>query len=497
MQRLLLPLLLLLSGCSLGPRSPEQGAAPLPVSYSETTGSISQPGDMRWWSAFNDTTLDQVIAVGLVNNLDIKSALARIDAAQAEIAVAGAGGLPSINLDASFLRSRETGDMKKATGVVDTSTYGASANWLIDVFGEVRAQIRSAQASRNAAVDNASVARLALLSEMATAYVDARYYQELTAIGTRTIASRQRALVLTKSMADKGSASSLDVSRSAEALDAIRGEVPGYDASFRRSVHRVSTLAGQPAASLLPLFDARREQPLPAYKPDTGIPADLVRNRPDIRKAEQEFVGSLADIGYARTQLLPTITLSGSITSSFMRTDAKNGDLNKWSFGPSIRIPIFEGGKLRANVKVAIATAEQKQLSWRGTVLKAVEDVENALVAYNRDNKALRSLSARVGSAVRTVRLSEAAFRAGTSSRFEIIDAERQLFEAQTRLAQARRSLALSFIALNIAVGRGLPGPGSETAVDTLQTAGIPADNAKADGKDAADATAGPKAAAK
>lgn len=473
MQRLLLPLLLLLGGCTLGPRSPEQGPAPLPVSYSETTGSINQATNMRWWSAYRDPTLDRVIAAGLANNLDIKSALARIDAAQANITVAGAGGLPSINFDASFLRSRETGDMKEVAGVVDTSAYGASANWLIDIFGEVRSQIRSAQASRNAAVEGAAIARLALLSDMATAYVDARYYQEMMSIGSRTVASRERALALTTSMASKGSASGLDVSRSADAVDAIRGELPGYEAAFRRSVHRVSTLAGQPAATMLPLFAERSGQPIPAFKPDAGIPADLVRNRPDIRKAEQEFVASLADIGYARTQLLPTITLSGSITSSFIRTDAKSGDLNKWSFGPSIRIPIFEGGKLRANVKIAVATAEQKQLAWRGAVLKAVEDVENALVAYNRDTKALSALSARVGSASRTVALSEAAFRAGTSSRFEIIDAERQLFDAQTRLAQARRSLALDFIALNIAVGRGLPGPGSDAAVDRVETASI------------------------
>ncbi len=466
MRQYIFIVLLLLGGCSIGPQTPVHQAPSLPVNYSETTGAVPQSADSRWWSAFRDPGLDGIIESGLANNLDIRTALLRIDAAQDNIVVAGAGGLPSINFDASHVRNRDTGSMKEVDGIVDTSTWGTSATWLIDVFGEVRSQILSAKASRNAAVEAVSVARLVLLSDIATAYVDAKYYQELGNIGARAVQSRQRVLSLTRKLAAQGLASEVDIGRAQEAAESILAELPGFDANFRKASNRVSTLMGVPAGMVLPALHNKGGQPLPAFDPDSGIPADLVRNRPDIRKAEEEFAAAVADIGYARAQLFPTITLSGTITSSYISTDAKSGDLNKWSFGPSLRLPIFEGGKLRANVRIAGTVAQQKELSWRAAVLKAVEEVENALVAYNRSRIAVRSLLARVAAIQKTVRLSRTAYEAGLNSRLDTLDAEKDLFDAQSDLALERRNLAQNFIALNIAAGRGLPGPGR---VETVQ----------------------------
>ena len=456
-----------LTGCTFGPQMPQQGAAPLPAAYSETTGSLARPAadaQAQWWRAFRDATLDQILEQGLDGNLDIRQAQSRLAAAEAGIASAGAGGIPALTLGASSVATREIGKMREKRSTERTSGYQLSASWLVDLFGEVRSQIDSAEAARDAARSGAEVARLALISALATNYVEARYQQELAAITARTVASRWRTLALTRELRQEGVSSGLDVSRTEEAVRMVEASQPLQEASFRRAAHRIATLTGQPAATLTPLLDKAATQPTPSFTADAGAPADLLRNRPDIRRAEQEYLGSLADIGFAWSQLFPSVTLSGSITPSYVKTNAASGNLTTWSFGPQLKLPIFDGGRLYANVKIAVARAHEKQAAWRAAVLTAVEEVENALVTYRREAAALARTQARVQAALRSAELSRSAFREGLSSVFEMLDAERQLYDAQSALAQSRRDLALQYIALNVALGRGLSGPGRDDA---------------------------------
>lgn len=476
----------LLSGCSLGPRVPERQAAPLPPAYSETTGAIPartpQAGD-DWWRAFRDPLLDRLIAEAALGNLDIAQAEARIRASDAGITAAGAGGLPSLTLGASHTTQRQNGSMRTVDGTVNTTGGSLSAAWLLDLFGEVRSQVGSATASRDAAVAGAAVARLALVSDIASAYVDARYYQSLKRLSEARLASTKRTEDLTRARMREGLASELDLSRAEEASEAAAGDIPLYEASFRRSAHRIATLMGRPAADLVPQLEAASGQPAPAYAADAGVPADLLRNRPDIRRAEMDFEAAVADIGYAWSQLFPSITLSGSVTPTYVNTNAKNGSLTTWSFGPQLRLPIFDGGRLRANVKIAQAKAEEKEAAWRAAVLKAVEDVENALVSYNRQKEALASGTARVARAQKSLALARATEREGLSSLFETLDADRKLKQAEADLANARRNLALQYVALNVAAGRGLPGPGrlhvqadSGASIDAQATGSVKSD---------------------
>lgn len=455
-----------LAGCTLGPKTPRLGTAPLPAAFSEQSRqqmSVPNDSDAQWWRVFRDETLEKLLVAGQTDNLDLRQAKAKLDAAEANITVAGAGGFPSLNLGASHTISRESGPMTRTPGFVHTSLYSLSSSWLIDVFGEVRTQIQSAEAGRDAARAGTEIARLAVISGISTSYIDARFHQELRMIAARTADSRRRTLSLTQMQYRQGIASRLDLARAEEAVQAVEAELPVHDANFRRSVHRLSTLIAQPAATLVSLIETSSGQPAPAWRAQAGIPADLLRNRPDIRQSEHEFVASVADIGFAWSQLFPSISLSGSITPSFIRTSASRGALTTWSFGPTLRLPIFDGGRLRANVAIMVARAEERQAAWRASVLKAVEEVENALISYNREMLTQGSLNVRVDSAQRAVNLSRAAYRGGVSSLFELLNTERQLYEAQTARAQSRRNLALQFVALNIAVGRGLPGPGRVT----------------------------------
>ncbi|MCY1667612.1 efflux transporter outer membrane subunit [Rhizobium sp. SL86] len=461
----------LLAGCSVGPRVPEKAPAPLPVAYSETTGSIAsgapRAGD-DWWLAFRDPLLDRLIAEGTVGNLDLVQAEARIRAADAGITAAGAGGLPSLTFGAEHLVERENGSMRTVDGTVNTTGASLSADWLIDLFGEVRSQVGSAEASRAVAVAGSAVARLALASDLAGAYVDARYHQSLKSIAESRLTSTRRTEELTRARMREGNASDLDLARAEEASEAAAAEIPLHDANFRRSAHRIATLMGRPAADIVPELAGSGRQPTPAYSADAGVPADLLRNRPDIRKAEMDFEAAVSDIGYAWSQLFPSITLSGSVTPTYVNTNAKNGSLTTWSFGPQLRLPIFDGGRLRANVRIAQAQAEEKEAAWRAAVLKAVEDVENALVSYNRQTQAMAATSARVARAGKALALARAIEREGLSSLFETLDADRKLKQAQADLAGARRNLALQYITLNVSVGKGLPGPsGRPVEIDT------------------------------
>lgn len=464
MRKIGLLVLTALTGCTFGPQMPKQGVPPLPAAFSEMTGSLAhkdRAAQAPWWRAFRDPTLDTLLESGFSGNLDIRQAQARLAAAEAGITSAGATGFPALTLGAASTATREIGRMKQKQGTVRTTGYQLSASWLVDLFGEVRSQIDSAEAARDAAQAGTDVARLALSSALATHYVEARFQQELAAITARTVASRRRTLALTQGLQREGVSSGLDVSRTEEAVRAVEAEQPQQEANFRRAAHRIATLTGQPAATLVPLLDKAAVQPEPAWAADAGVPADLLRNRPDIRRAELDYLGSLADIGFAWSQLFPSVTLSGSIAPSYVKTSAASGSLTTWSFGPQLKLPIFDGGRLYANVKMAVARAQEKEAAWRASVLMAVEEVENALVSYHREAATLARTQARVRAAQRSVDLSRSAFREGLSSVFDMLDAERQLYEAQTAQAQSRRNLALQYVALSVAVGRGLPGPGA------------------------------------
>ncbi|CAN1549593.1 TolC Outer membrane protein [Rhabdaerophilaceae bacterium] len=471
MRVLAFAIVLALAGCKLGPSSPKLSAIALPEQFSRpnpiSTAYAKDPGG-QWWRSFRDPALDALVSAAAAGNLDIAQAVARIAAADAGITVAGAGGFPTLTLGASHSATRETGTLKKVGGNVHTSALGITSGWLIDFFGEVRSQTDAARGQFLAASAARDVAELAAISAVANTYIDARYFQERARIVASSLHSRKRTLALTMALKSEGVASGLDVSRADESVQQVAAELPLQEANIIKSLNRISTLIGQPAASLLPSMQAKIAQPLPVFTAGSGVPADLMRNRPDIRRAEHEFAASMADIGYAWSQLFPSITLSGSITPSYISSGPKSGNLTTWSFGPTLRLPIFDGGRLRANVSVAVGRAEEKHAAWRASVLSAVEEVENALTTYSQERVALEAIQRRVAASEKAAALSRTGYEAGVLSLLELLESQRAIYESQLSLAQSRRSLAQQYVALNIAVGRGLRGPGSGEGAATM-----------------------------
>ncbi|WP_313606213.1 efflux transporter outer membrane subunit [Rhizobium sp.] len=450
--------LLLLSSCTLGP----DHSAPqisLPAKFAE--GSSTSNGDVAknaWWTAFSDTRLNGYVNQGLSQNLDVLQALERINQAQAAVISAGAGGLPSLDLSAQAGRSgasRLGGNPTTSLAEQNSASGGPTASWFLDLFGLYARSREAALADLDASYASVDVARLTLLSAVAGAYIDVRYYQERIALTRANLDSRRETLNLTKLQLEAGAASRLDVVQAEGLVNSTLADLPGLETQFRQAAHRIATLLGLPASSLIADLQRGARQPVARFSPKSGVPADLIRNRPDVRAAERQLAAATARIGVAEAQLYPAITLGGSITPSYSKALGNDSGILSWSFGPSLSLPIFDGGALKANVKSNESAAREAYLSWKQTVLAGVEEVENALAAVSRDGRTVAALRATVKSYQEALELATASYRDGASSLLDVLDAQRQVSDSQANLAAAVQQMAQNYVSLNVAIGGG------------------------------------------
>lgn len=464
--RTLLPLMaILLSSCVAGPdhQAPETA---LPSKYSEA--KAQEIGDVRfnrWWESFHDKHLTALVEQGTSQNLDVLQAMERIQAAQANVIAAGAGRLPQVDAGADATVAGTDGSFLRKGTSTKTASANIGASWLLDLFGEYRRSVESANASLDAAYDDVGVARLAYLSDLAASYIDARFYQEALVQTRISLASRRETLKLTEDTRKAGSASNLDVVQAEGLVNQTLAELPPLEAGFHQAANHVATVLGLPAASITDSLVKGATQPVARYSTKTGVPADLIRNRPDIRKAERLLAAATADIGVAEAQLYPSITLDGTISAGRLVTNTASGGLTGWSFGPAINVPIFNGGALKANVEIAKSASAQQYLAWKQTVLNAVEEVENALVALHRDAQTAAAQRRVVQSYEQALSLARETYRGGATTLLDVLDAERNVSIGRLSLAQAIRKLALDYVALNVAIGSG-----SEVPPDTAAT---------------------------
>ncbi|MBX4994692.1 NodT family efflux transporter outer membrane factor (OMF) lipoprotein [Rhizobium binae] len=449
-------LALLVAGCVSGPdHVPRQ----MPLSAKFEEGGSKSNGNVvtaEWWTAYRDKRLDGLVTHGLHENLDVLQALEGINSAAANVTVAGAGGLPSLTVGASHTLSGEKGRLRTSVGTTNTSGGEASLSWLLDFFGQYRRSRESAIASLGAAYATADNAKLTFLKDLVESYIDARYYQERIALSEASLKSRQQTYELTQLQLKAGAASRLDVVQAEGLVQSTKSDIPGLQQSFTESAHHIATLIGMPASALMD--ELQRSAGQPVYRGDisAGIPADLIRNRPDIRKAERELAAAVADIGAAEAQLYPSITLSGSISPGWVKSSgASGGSLTTWSFGPSLNLPILDGGTLRANVEIEKSDAKTQYLAWKAAVLNGVEEVENALTAVRRDTQTLAPLRRQVETAQGSLALSTVSYRDGASSLLDVLDSQRSVSDAEASLAATVQQVAKDYVDLYVAIGAG------------------------------------------
>jgi len=435
----------LLAGCSsLAYQKPEM-AVPATFNASPKAASVDN-SRTAWWTAFRDQRLSRLIDRGLAQNLSIAQAVERINEANAGMIAVGATVLPSAS---GSVTGRESGGSGASSSSV---TYGATASWMLDLFGQYGNSRKAAEANLDASYLSADTARLTFLSELTNAYIDLRYYQESLALTRSSLATRQQTLDLTKSLLSNGAGSQLDVLQAQSALDAASLQLPSLELGFVRSLNRLATLTAQSSAAIEKDLIKGAPQPWPRAKVNAGIPADLIRQRPDIQAAERALLAATANAGIAEAQMYPSITLSGSIQLSALA----GGNTTSWGFGPTLNLPFLDGGRAKANHQAALSKVNQAYLSWQGEVRGAIEETENALAAVRRDGRSIDAATKVSESAQRQLELARKSYQEGQGQILDVLNAERSLFDAKAQLATSTRQYASNYVTLNVAIGGGI-----------------------------------------
>ncbi|CCV10753.1 efflux transporter outer membrane subunit [Mesorhizobium sp. STM 4661] len=464
-RRTIVPILtaVLLAGCVVGPDYQKPLLPMLPANWSgQKTAKAARPAQLsKWWQRLRDPQLNKLIEDAVAGNLDVATAKARIREARASYRQSAGTLFPSANGSAAATRNKTAATTSGGTASDAYSQYqaGFDASWELDLFGANRRSIEAARYGLDAAEEELRSTLLTLVGDVASTYAQARGYQARIQLARRAAASQTQTAVLTRTMAQAGTATAADVAKAMGQASSTEADVPSLEASYAEAVHRLSVLTGRPPSVLNERLKRGAPIPTPRLPIPTGIPGDILLSRPDVRMAERQYAQYTARIGQAEAARYPSVSLTGDIdTSAF-----KLGDLGKnssigWSFGPTLSVPLFNAGQLKAAVEVAKAQRDQYFIAYRASVLTALEDVENALVSLRQERIRSGKLAASAKSYADAARLEGTLYKAGETSLLEVLDAERSLYSAEDDLLQSRIAIATDYIALNKALGGGWDG---------------------------------------
>jgi NodT family efflux transporter outer membrane factor (OMF) lipoprotein len=449
-------LALLLGGCAVGPDFKPPPAKVPPgwagVTNSGAASTTTAPADLTaWWKKFNDPMLVSLIHEALGTNLTLQLAQSRLRQARASRGIVAGPFWPALNANGSYYRG--------AAGTVpgsNTFTSGLDATWELDFFGGTRRNIESAEANIQAARDNIHDAQVTVCAEIALDYIQLRSFQEQIAIADDNLKSEQRTAGLTRKRLAAGFVSALDVANAEAQVATTASAIPVLETSARQSIYALSILLARPPADLVEQLSQAGPVPLTPPEVPVGLPSDLLKRRPDIREAEAQWHAANAQIGVAKADLFPQFSLTGSINyqSDLVRT-LYAGSSRVWAVGPSVTWPIFQGGAIAANVRLQKELTDQASITYRQTVLQALEDVENALVAFGREWEHRKALNEAVVQYRKAVDLSMQLYTQGNTDFLNVLDAERSLYTSETALSQSKGTISTDLVALYKALGGG------------------------------------------
>jgi len=453
--------LFLLTGCmAVGPDyTPPESKTPDGWSSGQDPALVpDQSVTVAWWATFGDPLLDQYIERAGRNNLDIRQAVARIREARANLGAARGSWWPEANAEGSAVRQRSSENGLYSTGGKTETLYtaGIDAGWEIDLFGRIRRSVEAAQADYQASEEDRRDVLISVFAEVARTYLDIRTYQARLAATQGNIESQRQVLKLTRSRFKNGLATGLDVAQAEQVLAASQAEVPPLRVGLTRSVNTLAVLLGQAPGSLTEQLEEPAPIPVPPSRVAVGVPADLLRQRPDIRHAERQLAAQTARIGVATADLYPSLSLSG--TFAFEAIDAGDllqGSSRAFGFGPTLRWLLFDGSRVRARIAAQDARTEQALLSYEQSVLDALNEVENALSQYLNQRNRLTALERSVQAAQRSLKLATRLYRDGLVDFQNVLDAQRSLFDNENQLAAARGNTSIYLVQLYKALGGG------------------------------------------
>ena len=445
----------LLGGCLVvGPdyRTP-QLALPSKWGSNPREAAVRAPELSRWWERLNDPLLNKLMDEAVAGNLDVATAKAQIRAARATHKEAFGALLPSVEGSGSATRGRVD------RVVANDFQAGFDASWELDLFGANKRATEAARYGIDVAEWELRSTLLTLVGDVATYYVEARGYQARIALAKQTAESQNNTAKLTRAKFDAGSASAVDVANAEGQATSTAAGIPALESAYVADVHRLAVLTGREPNALMGQMAKGGAIPVPRLPIPTGVPADVLLTRPDVRAAERQYAQYTAKVGQAQAALYPSVSLTGNISTEGIKIgDLAKGSAISWSFGPSITLPIFQGGQLRAAVEVAQAQRDQYFIAYKTAVLTALEDVENAIVSLNNERIAYRRRSASATAYTEASRLSHALYQSGASSFLDVLTAARSAYSAEDAQIQSRVSITTDYIALNKALGGGWDG---------------------------------------
>jgi len=465
----LLPVALMVSGCAaVGPDyvSPtpdvpaawQRGDMTAGVTTAETIGDVSQ-----WWLHFSDPRLSELIEQSLRGNTDLRSAQARLREARARRVLAGANLFPTVTTSASARQSKGSAEVGSGN-TTELYSAGFDASWEPDVFGGVRRGTEAAQVDLEASTASLYNTQVSLVAEVARNYVELRAFQTRLAIARNNLASQAETLQLTDWRAQAGLVSSLDVEQARANVEQTRAQIPSLETSLAESEHRLAILLGQAPGALREKLAAPAPIPTVSDQVAIGIPADVLRRRPDVRAAERQLAAETARIGQAEAARYPNFTLSGSIGLEALSLGALGGNAVTRSLLASVRQTIFDAGRLRQQVEIQNAIQERALVSYEAAVLTALQDVENALVslANSRDRQA--ALRSAVEAARNAALLARNRYASGLIDFQTVLNTERTVLTIEDSLASAEAEGATALVQLYKALGGGWPAATSDAA---------------------------------
>ena len=478
---LLLILLLGLYGCTVGPDyvKPEVDT---PETWRYEVENAADIVNTRWWMQFNDPVLDRLIQIALENNKDVRIAAARVEEFTARVSIARSGLYPQLGYNAGARRFSNSEDSPGTPGINDSYLATINVGWELDVWGKIRRSTEAARAQLLAQEEARRTVILTLVSAVAQSYVELRSLDRQLEIALRTLATRAETLVLFQIKFEGGVVSDLEVAQIRSEYEEAAVRIPAIENQIALQENAISILLGRNPGVIVRGKDIDHLI-LPAVP--SGIPSQLLARRPDIQLAEQNLIAANAQIGVARAQYFPSISLTGLFGyASTSLSDLFSSSTDIWDTGAALLGPIFTGGRISGQVRATEAVQRQALIIYMQTIQSAFREVDDALVTTRKTREELQARTRRVEALNRYSQLARLRYDEGQVSFIEVLDADRRLFDAELLRTQNQSSVYLSLVNMYKTMGGGwvlqaenmTSKVGSETGKNPLTSAPVAAD---------------------
>ena len=448
-----------LAGCAVGPEYVKPATPVAPRFAGTQEGPYSgEEAQAKFWKEFGDATLEQVVEDALDANHELRIALGRLLEARAQRRQAQFDLAPTVTASGGYTHERFS-QAESLTGAPLNARFyeaGFDAFWELDFFGRVRRNVQAQTAQLQGAEASLRDAQVSVAAEVARTYFELRGEQTQLTVARRNVDNQREALELTQARLDAGRGTEFDTARAQSQLSSTLATIGPLEASIVRSIHRLSVLTGREPNALNELLAPARELPPLPQITSVGDPAGLLRRRPDVRIAERQLAASTALVGVAIGDLFPKVTFSGSFSYSALQPGYLGESSSRgYVIGPGISWAAFDLGRVQAEVAGSRARADIALAGYQQSVLRALEETEDALVTHARTRDSLKDADEAARASGSAARIARDRYEAGMVDFLEVLDAERTQLAAEDRLAQARTEAATSLIAVYKALGGG------------------------------------------